>query len=48
MHPSYHPKTQDLNNLKEVVGLRFQFYGFPLKLVPAPGSPIRAVGIIDD
>ncbi len=39
---------ENLNNLIELVGLRFQFYGFPLKLVPAAGSPIRAVGIIDD
>ncbi len=24
-----------------------QFYGFPLRLEPAAGSPIRAVGILD-
>ena len=39
---------ENLNNLKEVCGLRFEFYGFPLKLVPAAGSPIRAVGIVND
>lgn len=38
---------ENLNNLKEVVGSRFEFYAFPLKLVPAAGSPVRAVGIID-
>lgn len=39
---------ENLNNLKEVVNRRFDFFGFPLKLVPAAGSPIRAVGILDD
>lgn len=27
---------------------RFEFYGFPLRLEPAYGSPVRAVGILDD
>jgi kynurenine formamidase len=39
---------ENLNNLKEVVNRRFEFYGFPLRLVPAAGSPIRAVGIVED
>ena len=39
---------ENLNNLKEVVNRRFEFYGFPLRLEPAAGSPIRAVGIVDD
>ncbi len=39
---------ENLNNLKEVVNRRFQFYGFPLRLETAYGSPIRAVGILDD
>ena len=39
---------ENLNDLKEVVNRRFQFYGFPLRIEPAYGSPIRAVGIIDD
>jgi kynurenine formamidase len=39
---------ENLNNLKEVVNRRFQFYGFPLRLEPAYGSPVRAVGILED
>ena len=39
---------ENLNDLKEVLNRRFQFYGFPLRLEPAYGSPIRAVGIVDD
>jgi kynurenine formamidase len=39
---------ENLNNLKEVVNRRFQFFGFPLRLEPAYGSPVRAVGIVDD
>jgi len=39
---------ENLNNLKDVVNRRFQFFGFPLRLEPAAGSPVRAVGILDD
>jgi kynurenine formamidase len=39
---------ENLNNLKEVVNRRLQFYGFPLRVEPAYGSPVRAVGILDD
>jgi kynurenine formamidase len=39
---------ENLNNLVEVAGRRFDFYGFPLRLEVAYGSPVRAVGIIDD
>jgi kynurenine formamidase len=39
---------ENLNDLKEVVNRRFQFFGFPLRLEPAYGSPVRAVGIVDD
>jgi kynurenine formamidase len=39
---------ENLNNLKEVVNRRFMFYGFPLLLEPAAGSPIRAVGVVED
>jgi len=39
---------ENLNDLKEVVNRRFQFYGFPLRLETASGSPVRAVGILDD
>ena len=35
-------------DLKEVVNRRFEFYGFPLRLEPAYGSPVRAVAILDD
>jgi kynurenine formamidase len=39
---------ENLNNLREVVNRRFAFYGFPLRLEPAAGSPVRAVGIVED
>lgn len=39
---------ENLNNLAEVAGRRFEFYGFPLRLEVAYGSPVRAVGIIDE
>ncbi len=39
---------ENLNNLKEVVNRRFEFYGFPLLLDDAAGSPVRAVGIVPD
>jgi kynurenine formamidase len=39
---------ENLNNLKDVVNRRFQFYGFPLRLEPAYGSPVRAVAIVDE
>jgi kynurenine formamidase len=39
---------ENLHNLVEVVGRRFEFYGFPLKLETAYGSPVRAVGVLDD
>jgi kynurenine formamidase len=39
---------ENLNNLKDVVGRRFMFYGFPLRLETAYGSPVRAVGVLDD
>lgn len=38
---------ENLNNLKEVVNRRFQFFGFPLRLEGAAGSPVRAVAIVD-
>ena len=34
--------------LTEVVGRRFTFVGFPLKVVGAHGGPTRAVAILDD
>lgn len=39
---------ENLNNLRELVGRRFEFYGFPLRLETAYGSPVRAVGIVED
>jgi kynurenine formamidase len=39
---------ENLNNLKDVVNRRFRFYGFPLRLEVAYGSPVRAVGILDN
>jgi kynurenine formamidase len=39
---------ENLNNLAEVAGRRLDFYGFPLRLEVAYGSPVRAVGIIED
>jgi kynurenine formamidase len=42
----YH--IENLTNIKEVVGKRFQFAGFPLKLVGASGAPMRAVAILED
>ena len=34
--------------LTEVVGTRFTFVGFPLKVVGAHGGPTRAVALVDD
>ena len=39
---------ENLNNLTEVAGKRLDFYGFPLRLEVAYGSPVRAVGIIEE
>jgi len=39
---------ENLNNLTEVVGRRFEFYGFPLRLETAYGSPVRAVAVLED
>jgi kynurenine formamidase len=39
---------ENLNNLTQVLGRRFDFYGFPLRLEVAYGSPVRAVAILDE
>lgn len=39
---------ENLNNLREVVNRRFDFYGFPLRIEPGAGSPVRAVAIVDE
>jgi kynurenine formamidase len=41
---SDHCSTQ----IDQVVGRRFQFVGFPLKLVGASGAPMRAVAILQE
>jgi kynurenine formamidase len=39
---------ENLNNLKDVLGRRFLFVGFPLRLEVAYGSPVRAAAILED
>lgn len=39
---------EGLMNLEEVVGKRFTFMGFPLKIRNGTGSPIRAVALLED
>lgn len=39
---------ENLCNLESLVGRRFTFAGFPLKITNGSGSPIRAVAILDD
>jgi kynurenine formamidase len=39
---------EGLANLEEVIGRRFTFIGFPLKIRDGSGSPIRAVAQIND
>jgi kynurenine formamidase len=38
---------ENLAHLDEVLGVRFTFVGFPLKLRGAHGGPTRAVAIVD-
>lgn len=38
---------ENLTNLKDVVGQRIEFFGFPLRLETAYGSPVRAIGIAE-
>jgi kynurenine formamidase len=38
---------EGLANLEEVVGCRFTFCGFPLRIRDGTGSPIRAVAIVE-
>lgn len=40
--------TENLADLRPVVGKRFQFIGLPLKIRGGTGSPIRAVAVIED
>lgn len=39
---------ENLTNLGEVLGTRFTFFGFPLKVRGGSGSPVRALAMIDD
>jgi kynurenine formamidase len=39
---------ENLANLGELLGYRFRFYGFPLRVRGGHGSPVRAVAMIDD
>lgn len=39
---------ENLANLDQIVGMRFTFVGFPLKLRGAHGGPTRAVAILPD
>lgn len=39
---------ENLANLRLLLGKRFQFYGFPLKIVGGHGGPTRAVAMLDD
>jgi kynurenine formamidase len=41
------PHMENLCNLHLVVGKRFTFYGFPLKIRGGSGSPIRAVALLE-
>jgi kynurenine formamidase len=41
------PHMENLCNLDKLIGKRFMFYGFPLKIRGGSGSPIRAVAVID-
>jgi len=42
------PHYENLANLKQVAGKRFQFAAFPLKIRGGYGSPVRAVAIVDE
>ena len=39
---------ENLANLAAVVGRRFAFFGFPLRIRAGTGSPVRAVAMLDD
>ena len=38
---------ENLTNLDQLIGTRFTFVGFPLKVVGAHGGPTRAVALVD-
>jgi kynurenine formamidase len=39
---------ENLANLGELLGRRFSFFGFPLRIRGGHGSPVRAVAMVDD
>jgi kynurenine formamidase len=39
---------ENLANLEAVLGRRFAFYGFPLRIRGGHGSPVRALAMVDD
>ncbi|GAC1358443.1 MAG: cyclase family protein [Ktedonobacteraceae bacterium] len=39
---------ENLANLDQIVGKRFTFIGFPLKVREGTGSPVRAVALLED
>lgn len=39
---------ENLTNLDQIAGRRFQFIGFPLRIRGGTGSPVRAVAVLDD
>lgn len=42
------PHIENMENIDEVVGERFQFAAFPLRIKGGTGSPLRPVAILDD
>jgi len=38
---------ENLTNLDQLIGKRFTFAGFPLKVLGAHGGPTRAVALVD-
>jgi kynurenine formamidase len=49
LHPDREiPIIENLVGLKALRGKRFRFFGLPLKMEGATGSPIRAIALVDD
>jgi len=49
LHPDREvPIIENLVGLRPLRGKRFRFFGLPLKMDGATGSPIRAIGLVDD
>lgn len=45
----YHiTNTENLCNLRELIGRRFLFFGLPLKIREGSGSPVRAVALLEE